>query len=266
MSSGSARVGVDLSRGRGARRTSTALGGEVGGAERVPLSTPRPNRLAESVGYRRFPPTRSARRVLDGNRPPASPPPYPAAVHGPGEAPGQRARRRHRQRHRAARAPPRPPSPPVARGAEPVAHPLAQLRRELARSAGVSQRQRTTSAASRRHGAAQSLRAAAPELVAVPAPARARRRPSRRRPPRPAARASGTRRARRTPRALQPSPSAARAPSRTRQRRLDAHPLLRVHDLLGRGRRARALREVHERPAAAGALAQRGDELPAPPV
>ena len=59
-------------------------------------------------------------------------------------------------------------------------------------------------------------------------------------------------------------PAVARAPRRrarrTRHGRLDPHPLLRVHDLLGRGRRARALGEVHERPAPAGALAQRLDE------
>src|SRR5688500_14044340 len=79
---GSARVGFDLSRGRGARRTSTALGGKVGRRTvSAQLRAPR-DRLCETYGS----PILSAQSisrcaVLRGTPPPpASPPPYPAAV------------------------------------------------------------------------------------------------------------------------------------------------------------------------------------------
>ena len=121
--------------------------------------------------------------------------------------------------------------------------------RSAPRRAGTARRSRTRRAATARSG---------------PRPSPRRPPPTRRRPPREQLARLELARARRRPRAPA-RPERRAAPSPHRLRRLERHPLARVHDLLGRGRRPRALGQVDQRPAPAGALAQRGDERPARP-
>src|SRR5215203_1394961 len=138
MCVGSAGLWLDLSRGRGSRRTSTALGGEEGGAERGGFAPVHP--AAETTGAKPS--------VTDAFTPLVSPVPRKGAKPSPRrlphplpsrrsirgrEAPGQPARWRHRERHRAI-AHVHGDRAPVDR-TEPVPHPLAELHGELPRVA-----------------------------------------------------------------------------------------------------------------------------------
>ena len=208
MCSGSA--GCRLEPGRGAWRTSTALGGEVGGAERgrFPRST-RPGIDWRKAGTD-FPHSRFAcPYCAEIDR--AAPYRLPSRSWlRSGKAPGQRPEAPSRAspavtlRHGTA----------AVDRAEPVAHPLAELRGELPR---VRRRVPAPPHHERRvgrHGDAQSAARPAARARSGPRPTPRRPPPTRRRPRR-AARASGTPRAPRPPRAPSPRP----APPRPRAAR-----------------------------------------------
>ena len=160
----------------------------------VPRNTRRPKRLC---GKRRLP-VRSAQSIRAAaywtvDRPRRPPTSLPSRSWPRRQGAGPAARRRHRQRHRAATHRHRHVRSPCRSAPSPSRTHWRSFPANSAVSAGVSQRQRTTSAASGRQGAAQPVPAAAPQLVAVPAPARGGlRRPAAARARR-AARASGTR-------------------------------------------------------------------------
>ena len=173
------------------------------------------------------------------------------------------ATRRAVSRRARARASPRrrastdgPPQPPAVARALPPSPSFTHWRSFAANSrssAGVSQRQRITSTSPLPARRAQSPLPAPTTARSGPRPSPRRRPRSRRRPPRPAARASASSPHVPASRRSQPAPAAACTSQPHRLRRVDVDVGVRVHDLLGRGRRARAVGDVDQRPATARA-------------